>query len=73
MQLNNEGIGDELVTLPYYKWNKLIPYFRKEDGARIVREVSLSLDRAPPVIKEPKPPPAPVPKKNQSHSRAMDY
>jgi len=61
------------VTLPYYKWNKLIPYFSKEDGARIVREVSLSLDRAPPVIKEPKPPPAPVPKKNQSHSRAMDY
>lgn len=62
MQLNNEGIGDELVTLPYYKWNKLIPYFSKEDGARIVREVSLSLDRAPPVIKEPKPPPAPAPK-----------
>jgi hypothetical protein len=62
MQLNNEGIGDELVTLPYYKWNKLIPYFSKEDGARIVREVSLSLDRAPPVIKDPKPPPAPAPK-----------
>jgi hypothetical protein len=61
--LNNKGIGDELVALPYYKWNTLIPYFSKEDDARIVREVSLSLDRAPPVREEPKPPPAPAPKR----------
>ena len=51
------------MTLPYYKWNTLIPYFSKEDGARIVREASLSLDRAPPVREEPKPPPAPSPKR----------
>ena len=50
------------MSLPYYKMNKLIPYFSKEDGARIVREVSLSLDRAPPMRKEPKPPPAPAAK-----------
>ena len=43
--------------------NKLIPYFSKEDGARIVREVSLSLDRAPPMRKEPKPRPAPAVKR----------
>jgi hypothetical protein len=51
------------VSLPYYKMNKLIPYFSKEDGARIVREVSLSLDRAPPVRKEVKPRPAPAAKR----------
>jgi hypothetical protein len=43
--------------------NKLIPYFSKENGARIVRGVSLSLDRAPPVREKPKPPPAPVAKR----------
>jgi hypothetical protein len=51
------------MTLPYYKWNKLLPYFSKKDGARVVREVSLSLDRAPPVREKPKPPPAPVSKR----------
>ena len=51
------------MSLPYYKMNKLFPYFSKEDGARIVREVSLSLDRAPPMRKEPKPLPAPVAKR----------
>jgi hypothetical protein len=46
------------VTLPYYKWNTLLlPYFSKEDGARMVRKAALSLDRAPPVREQPKPPP----------------
>jgi hypothetical protein len=63
MRINCKRIGDVLMTLPYYKWNKLLPYFSKKDGARVVREVSLSLDRAPPVREKPKPPPAPVPKR----------
>ncbi|QIE26440.1 hypothetical protein SBC1_42830 (plasmid) [Caballeronia sp. SBC1] len=51
------------MTLLYYKVHKLLPYVSKEDGARIVREVSLSLDRAPPVRENLKTPSAPAPER----------
>jgi hypothetical protein len=51
------------MDLPYYKINKLLWRWSKKDGARIVRDVALSLDRPPPAREEPKPPPAPAPKK----------
>jgi hypothetical protein len=56
-------MGTQLMNLSYYKINKLLWYWSKEDGAHIVRNVSLSLDRAPPAREEPKRPPAATPKK----------
>jgi hypothetical protein len=44
--------------IPYYKINRLLWRWKWQDGARVVREVSLSMDKAPPPL--PKPPKAPV-------------
>jgi hypothetical protein len=51
------------VNLPYYKINKLLWRWNKEEGARIVRNISLSLDGPPPAREEAKPSPAAAPKK----------
>src|SRR5579863_1089982 len=58
MDLGNEAI-------PYYKINKLLWRWKRQDGARVVREVSLSMDKAPPPLPAPPEPPvakAPGPK-----------
>lgn len=36
--------------IPYYKINKLLWRWSKKDGARIVHEVNLSMDKAPPAL-----------------------
>ena len=51
--------------IPYYKINKLLWRWKHQDGARVVREVSLSMDKAPPPLPVPPEPPvakAPAPK-----------
>ena len=45
------------MDLSYYKINKLLWRWSKKDGARIVHEVGLSMDKAPPAQPAP---PAPV-------------
>jgi hypothetical protein len=60
------------MDLSYYKINKLLWRWSKEDGARIVRNVSLSLDRQPPAREEPKPPPAASPKKPKPKPQVGD-
>ncbi|SDE10670.1 DUF6402 family protein [Paraburkholderia lycopersici] len=50
--------------LSYYEINKLLWRWSKKEGARIVHEASLSMDKAPPALPrmpEPKAPPAPKP------------
>ncbi|MCC8393513.1 DUF6402 family protein [Paraburkholderia sp. MMS20-SJTR3] len=47
--------------LSYYKINKLIWRWKEKDGARIVREAGLSMDKAPPAPpKEPEPEASPA-------------
>ncbi|MFP3564288.1 DUF6402 family protein [Paraburkholderia sp. SIMBA_030] len=46
------------MDLSYYKINKLLWRWSKKDGARIVREAKLSMDKAPPAL--PVPPAAKV-------------
>ena len=55
--------GNEAI--PYYKINKLLWRWKYQDGARVVREASLSMDKAPPPLLVPPEPPAakaPAPK-----------
>ncbi|MGV2293255.1 DUF6402 family protein [Trinickia sp. YCB016] len=55
--------GNEAI--PYYKINKLLWRWKYQDGARVVREASLSMDKAPPPLPVPPEPPAaraPAPK-----------
>lgn len=63
--------------LSYYEINKLIWRWRKQDGARIVHEVKLSMDKAPPLPPEPpKPPPAkpaPAPKRDSLDKMVDDF
>ncbi|MGV2291755.1 DUF6402 family protein [Trinickia sp. YCB016] len=39
--------------IPYYKINKMLWRWKHQDGARAVREVSLSMDKAPPPLPAP--------------------
>ncbi|MEN8501247.1 MULTISPECIES: hypothetical protein [Paraburkholderia] len=41
------------MDLSYYKINKLLWRWSKKDGARIVREARLSMDKAPPALPVP--------------------
>ncbi|MGV2289830.1 DUF6402 family protein [Trinickia sp. YCB016] len=47
--------GNEAV--PYHKINKLLWRWKRKDGARVVREASLSMDKAPPPLPAPPEPP----------------
>jgi hypothetical protein len=52
------------VDFSYFKINKLLWRWAQENGARIVREVELSMERLPPVLREvPELTPAPVAQK----------
>lgn len=57
------------MNLPYYKINKLLWRWNKEEGARIVRNISLSLDGPPPAREEAKPSPAAAPQKATASGR----
>ncbi|MGV2290036.1 DUF6402 family protein [Trinickia sp. YCB016] len=43
--------------IPYYKINKLLWRWKHQDGARVVRAVSLTMDKAPPPLPVPPEPP----------------
>lgn len=51
------------MDLSYYKINKLIWRWSEKDGAHIMPDVSLSLDRPPPALEKSEAPPAAIPKK----------
>jgi hypothetical protein len=61
--------GDEAI--PYYKIGKLLWRWKRQEGARVVREVSLSMDKAPPPLPAPPEPrviaQAPEPKPPAPH------
>ena len=59
--------------LSYYGINKLLWRWSKKEGARIVREASLSLDKAPPALpKPPEPKAPPVPRPDPAAKMAND-
>jgi len=60
------------MELSYFRIRKFLWRWAKEDGARLMRDVALSLDRPPPLLEEPKPPRAPIPKQPRPKPQAGD-
>ncbi|WP_207005255.1 DUF6402 family protein [Trinickia mobilis] len=61
----------------YYKINKLLWRWKRQEGARVVREASLSMDKAPPPLPAPPEPPvaeasAPKPPKLDPAEKLVD-